>query len=70
MPRMPRPPKKVKPGTGLVNFSFLLDAELAHEVDSVAEQMRKEDPLQRAVTRTDALRALIRTGIAAYRRGK
>lgn len=67
---MPRPPRKIRSTDEVVKFSILLDAEVARELDAIAEEMRSSDPFQRPVNRTDVMRAMVRMGIAAYRQQK
>lgn len=63
---MGRKPRKIKVGEN-VHVSFILDATTAGDVDAEAAHMAETDPLGRAVTRTDALRVLIREALAARR---
>ena len=65
---MPRAPRKIKATDEVVKFSLLLDADMARELDVIAEEMRTSDPFQRPVNRTDVMRAMIRMGIAAYQK--
>jgi hypothetical protein len=59
-----RKPTKIKPGaTGTVHLSFIVEAALVRDLDEEAERMQKEDPYGRAVSRTDAVRSLIRDGL-------
>jgi hypothetical protein len=64
-----RKAKKPRPGAGPARITFLIDAATVRIVDEVAEELTADDPFQRRLTRTDALRLLIREGIKA-RRGK
>jgi hypothetical protein len=59
---MPRKPKKIKPGSGLVQLTFLVDASIAGEIDDYAARLTADDPM-RPASRTDALRKLIRAGL-------
>lgn len=65
---MPHPPRKIKATDEVVKFSFLLDAEMARELDRIATEMRKVDPFDRPVNRTDVLRAMLKMGVEAYRK--
>jgi hypothetical protein len=69
---VPRPPKKVKPGSGLVRITFMLDADMAHAIDEEADRLTTEDETGRGFNRTDALRVVIRDGLKARadKRGK
>lgn len=61
---MPRKPTKIKPGaTGTVHLSFVVEAALVRDVDEEAERMKQEDPYARPVSRTDAVRSLLRDGL-------
>lgn len=61
---MPRRPSKPKPGEQ-VHISFYEAGEIVAEIDKLAERLSKEDPHGRKLTRTDAVRSLIRSGLAA-----
>lgn len=60
---MPRKPRKVKPGSGVVRVNVLVDSELLARVDDEAARMTEEDPYKRATSRSDALRSLIDDGL-------
>ena len=63
---VPRRPSKPRPGEQ-VHISFYEDEESSSEIDQVADALTKEDQHGRKFTRTDAVRSLIRAGIAARR---
>jgi hypothetical protein len=65
---VPRRPSKPKPGEQ-VHLSFYEDGAVVLEIDQVAEALTKDDPHGRKFTRTDAVRSLLRAGLAA-RKGK
>ena len=60
-----RRPNKIKASTETVHVSFLLDADLAREVDEEAARRSEIDPDRRRWTRTDTLKALLRAALAA-----
>jgi len=61
---VPRRPTKIKPGaSGTVHLSFMVEAELVRSIDEETERMKAEDPYDRAVSRTDAVRSLLRDGL-------
>lgn len=62
--RVPRRPSKPKAGEQ-VHISFYEDGAIVLEIDQLAESLTKEDQHGRRFTRTDAVRSLIRAGIAA-----
>jgi hypothetical protein len=66
---VPRRPSKPKPGEQ-VHISFYEDGALVLEVDQAAEELTRDDEHGRKFTRTDAIRSLIRAGLAARKRGK
>lgn len=66
LPSVPRPPKKLKPGPHLVRITFMLEADLVRQVDEVAARLTAEDESRRGFTRTDALRVIIRNGLANH----
>jgi hypothetical protein len=62
----------VKPGSGLVRITFMLDADMAQAIDEEAARLTAEDEAGRGFNRTDALRVVIRDGLKhrAERRSK
>jgi len=67
---MPRKPRKIKTGQGLVRIGFLIEADIARQVDEEAARMTAEDPHGRVASRTDALRSLLLAGLASRKSGK
>lgn len=61
--RKPAKPKKGEP----FRLHIILPGEVVEEVDAITDQLRSEDPYQRSVTRTDALRILITEAVKARR---
>jgi hypothetical protein len=61
---VPRRPAKPKPGE-LVHISFYEDGAIVLQIDEAAKELTAEDPHGRRFTRTDAVRSLIRAGIAS-----
>lgn len=63
---VPRRPLKPKPGEQ-VHISFYEDGALVLEIDRVAESLTRADQHGRKFTRTDAVRSLIRAGLATHK---
>jgi hypothetical protein len=66
---MPRKPRKFKPGSELVQITFLVDATTAHEIDTYAARLAAEDP-DATVSRTVALKKIVRAGLKALNESK
>lgn len=67
---VPRKRQPIEPGPRLVRISCLLEADLAVQVDEVADEMTASQPDRRPATRTEALRALVIGGLQARGKGR